>query len=68
VDRLGDIGCPAMVIASDNDYTPVAEKQAIVDRIPRAALVVMEDARHAVTAEKPEEFNALLDGFLTGQR
>jgi 3-oxoadipate enol-lactonase len=66
VDRLGDIGCPTLVIASDEDYTPVAEKQAIVDRIPRAALVVMEDARHAVTAEKPEQFNAVLDGFLAG--
>ena len=65
-DRLGDIDCPTMVVASDNDYTPVAEKQAIVDRIPRAALVVMEDARHAVTAEKPEAFNAVLDGFLAG--
>jgi pimeloyl-ACP methyl ester carboxylesterase len=65
-DRLGDIGCPTLVIASDNDYTPVAEKQAIVDRIPRAALVVIADARHAVTAEKPEHFNAVLDGFLVG--
>jgi 3-oxoadipate enol-lactonase len=67
-DRLGDLGCPTMVIASDNDYTPVAEKQAIVEQVPRAALVVIEDARHAVTAEKPEQFNAVLDGFLAEQR
>jgi len=65
-DRLGDIGCPTMVIASDNDYTPVAEKQAIVDQIAGAELVVIEDARHAVTAEQPEQFNAVLDGFLAG--
>ena len=67
VDRLGDIGCPTLVIASDNDYTPVAEKEAIVDQIAGAELVVMEDARHAVTAEQPEQFNAVLEGFLSGQ-
>ena len=67
-DRLGDIGCPTLVIASDNDYTPVAEKKAIVDRIAGAELVVIEDARHAVTAERPEQFNAVLDGFLSEQR
>jgi pimeloyl-ACP methyl ester carboxylesterase len=66
VDRLREVGCPTLVVASDNDYTPVAEKQAIVDRIPGAALVVIEDARHAVTVEKPEHFNAVLDGFLAG--
>jgi pimeloyl-ACP methyl ester carboxylesterase len=67
VDRLGDIGCPTLVIASDNDYTPVTAKEAIVDQIAEAELVVMEDARHAVTAEQPEQFNAVLEGFLSGQ-
>jgi pimeloyl-ACP methyl ester carboxylesterase len=67
VDRLGDIGCPTLVIASDEDYTPVEGKKAVVDQIPGAELVVIEDARHAVTAERPEQFNAVLDGFLSKQ-
>jgi pimeloyl-ACP methyl ester carboxylesterase len=32
--------------------------------IPNAKLVVIEDARHAVSVEKPEEFNTILMDFL----
>lgn len=62
--RLGEIQCPVLVVASDEDYLPVEEKQAYVARIPRARLVVIRDARHAVTAERPEEFNQVVGEFL----
>lgn len=63
-ERLGEIRCPTLVIASDQDYTPVAEKEAYVARIAQAQLVVIEDAHHAVTAERPEAFNRALAEFL----
>jgi 3-oxoadipate enol-lactonase len=61
--RLGEIQCPVLVVASDEDYLPLEEKRAYTARKPRARLVVIEDARHAVTVEKPEEFNAVVGEF-----
>ncbi|UCH61234.1 MAG: hypothetical protein JSV61_07060, partial [Anaerolineales bacterium] len=63
-DKLATIHCPTLVIASDHDYTPVEAKQAYVAQMPTAELVVIEDARHAVTVEKPAEFNQVLKAFL----
>lgn len=65
-DRLPDIHCPTLVIASDEDYTPVASKKAYVERMPSAKLVVIDDARHGVPVERPAAFNAALDAFLAG--
>lgn len=66
-DRLDAIRCPTLVIASDQDYTPVSLKEAYVARIPNAELVVISDAHHAVSAERPEEFNQVLLDFLMKQ-
>jgi pimeloyl-ACP methyl ester carboxylesterase len=63
-DRLAAIRCPVLVLAADQDYTPVAIKQAYVERLPDARLVVVPDSRHALPMEKPREFNAALDQFL----
>ena len=62
--RLGEIRCPVLVVASDDDYRPLEEKQAYTAKIANAKLVVIEDARHAVTAEQPEQFNKIVDEFL----
>jgi pimeloyl-ACP methyl ester carboxylesterase len=64
-DQLGSIQCPTLVIAADQDYTPVAAKEAYVARMPHAELVVIADSRHATPVERPEEFNAALQAFLS---
>lgn len=66
-DKIEDIPCSTLVIASEEDYTPVAVKKAYVQRMARAELVVIEDARHALPVEKPEEFNAAVEAFLVEQ-
>ncbi|MNZ48949.1 3-oxoadipate enol-lactonase 2 [compost metagenome] len=63
-ERLGQITCPTLVISADNDYTPVSLKQAYVDRLPSARLVVIEDSRHATPLDQPEQFNRTLLDFL----
>ena len=63
-DRLSSIDVPTLLISSEHDYTPISEKNRIAAEMPRADLVVVEDARHALPVEKPDEFNAILDGFL----
>jgi pimeloyl-ACP methyl ester carboxylesterase len=61
-DRLGEIRCPVLVIAADQDYTPVSAKEAYVAKLPRAELVVIPDSRHATPVDQPEAFNrAVLD-------
>ena len=65
-EHISKIGCPVLVVASDQDYMPLEEKKAYTAKIPNAKLVVIEDARHAVTAERPEQFNAALMEFLAG--
>ncbi|HEY72686.1 MAG: 3-oxoadipate enol-lactonase [Anaerolineaceae bacterium 4572_32.2] len=66
-DRLGDIRCPTLVIAADEDYTPMSLKEAYVAQIEQAELVVIQDSRHATPVEQPEQFNQALMTFLARQ-
>jgi 3-oxoadipate enol-lactonase len=66
-DRLEEIRCPALIVAADQDYTPLAVKEACAARMPHAELVVIEDSRHGTTADQPEAFNAAVLAFLARQ-
>lgn len=66
-EQIENIRCSTLVLASDGDYTPVAAKKAYVERMAIAELVVIEDARHALPAEKPREFNTAVEEFLLEQ-
>jgi pimeloyl-ACP methyl ester carboxylesterase len=66
-DRLSEIPIPTLVVAADADYTPVAAKQAYVAKMPHAELAVVQDARHALPVERPDEFNAVVAAFLSKQ-
>jgi pimeloyl-ACP methyl ester carboxylesterase len=68
VDRLGEIRCPTYVIGADGDYFPTEEKEIYVQRIPGAKLIVIENTRHALPAEKPDVFNTVVADFLAGLR
>jgi pimeloyl-ACP methyl ester carboxylesterase len=63
-DMLGEIACPTLVIAADEDYTPLEDKQQIVTKMKNAELVVIEDSRHATPVEHPELFNQSLGAFI----
>jgi 3-oxoadipate enol-lactonase len=63
-DRLGGITCPVLVISGDRDYTPVAAKEPYVRALPDARLVVIDDAGHACTMERPAEVNRVIRDFL----
>jgi pimeloyl-ACP methyl ester carboxylesterase len=67
MDRLEVIGCPVLVIAAVEDYTPVETKVRYVKEIPHGELVVIEDSRHATPADQPEAFNQVLMDFLRVQ-
>jgi len=63
-DRLGNIQCPALIIAAEHDYPPLAHKEAYAAKMPDAELVVIRNSRHATPIDQPEKFNAALRAFL----
>lgn len=62
--RLGEITVPALVVAADHDYTPLSFKQNFVGELRRGTLTVIENSRHAVPIERPEQFNEVVLRFL----
>ncbi|MDP6456465.1 MAG: alpha/beta hydrolase [Candidatus Marinimicrobia bacterium] len=63
-DRLGELHVPTLVLSAEHDYTPLNVKEAYVSQMLGAELVVIEDSYHGLPAEKPEEFNHAVAGFL----
>jgi len=63
-NRLSRITCPVLVISADQDYTPVAQKQAYVDELAHAKLLVITDSHHATPVDQPQQFNQALLNFL----
>lgn len=64
MDRLADVKCPVLVVASDQDYSPLEHKEEYVRRMPRAELTVVDDARHGLPLEWPEIYNDRVRAFL----
>jgi 2-succinyl-6-hydroxy-2,4-cyclohexadiene-1-carboxylate synthase len=64
-DRLSHLAIPVLILvgARDTRYSEVAE--AMRSRIGAARVVRVEGAGHCVHLERPDEFAALLGGFLT---
>ena len=64
--KLPAIQCPVLVVAGDQDYTPVAWKRDYTSKMPHASLVVIPDARHMMPVETPEPFHDAIIPFLSG--
>jgi pimeloyl-ACP methyl ester carboxylesterase len=64
LDRLPVLTCETLVIAADNDYTPLAEKRIEAALFPSAEFVVVENSRHGTPFDAIERFNALVLDFL----
>ena len=63
-EHISKIRCPVLVIASDQDYTPVEWKRAYAAQIPGAVVAVLRDSRHVAPMDQPEEFNRVVLEFL----
>ena len=64
MDQIGTIDAPVLVLTADEDYTPVSIKEAYLDKLPHARLLVIEDSRHATPLEQPDAFNTAVMDFL----
>lgn len=63
-DWVAGIHVPTLVIAAEEDYTPVEEKERFVANMPNAALKVIRNSRHATHFDRPETFNRMVVEFL----
>ena len=64
-EQLPAIACRALVMVGDQDKaTPVEMAKMIVDRIPRAELVILESASHLSNLEQSDAFNRAVLAFL----
>lgn len=66
MDKLPAITCPVLVVAGDQDYTPVAWKRSYTSKMPHASLVVIPNSRHLTPVEAPELFHHAIIPFLVG--
>ncbi len=64
MDRLAEIATPTLVVAADQDYTPVAWKRAWAARMPDARVAVVAGSRHGTPVDRPDALNATLEEFL----
>ena len=64
LSQLAAIDTPTLMLTGDQDYSPVAIKQAIVDAMQNAKLVVVENSGHGTPIEKPNETNQAIDEFV----
>ncbi len=65
MDRLSRIDAETLVLWGDRDRTYAwPQIETLWTQIPKSHLAVVPHAAHAVHMERPDMFNALLDGFL----
>jgi pimeloyl-ACP methyl ester carboxylesterase len=65
LDRLGDIGCPTLVVQGTEDMlVPLGDAYEFERRIPMATTLILEDTGHVPQFERPAAFNRGLLEFL----
>jgi pimeloyl-ACP methyl ester carboxylesterase len=65
-DCLPYIKNETLIVSGEQDLTvPLPVQRLLADKIPSACQVIISGAGHAVTGEKPEEFNKVLIQFLS---
>ena len=63
--KMGKIRVPTLVVWSDGDHTcPVRSAELIVERVPKARLVLMQGCAHNPHLERFESFHDHLRGFV----
>jgi pimeloyl-ACP methyl ester carboxylesterase len=67
MDHLSEVRAPCIVICGAEDrMTPVKYSHYLVDQIPNAEMVVVEDAGHMVMLEKPDVVAGAITDFVRG--
>jgi 3-oxoadipate enol-lactonase len=68
-DRIGDITAPTLVVVGSEDpVAPPGLGRRMADTIPKADLVVLDDAGHLANVGRPDRFNAAVLDHLENHR
>jgi 3-oxoadipate enol-lactonase len=67
--RLSEIKIPTCVIGGEEDILKPVDpySKLIHEQIPNSQLFIVQDSGHAITFEKPDDFNKITMDFLTSQ-
>jgi len=63
-NRLSEINCPVLVVASEFDYTSIEEKAIYTKAMSFAEMVIIENSRHGVVFDQPDKLNQVIFDFL----
>ncbi|MBB5606784.1 MULTISPECIES: alpha/beta fold hydrolase [unclassified Janthinobacterium] len=63
--RFDALTMPVRILAADQDYTPVASKQAFAAQFPHCEFEVIANSRHATPLDQAQRVNTLLRSFLS---
>jgi pimeloyl-ACP methyl ester carboxylesterase len=63
-DDLRVIQTPTLVVAGDDDLTPLSHSCSLYEALPKGQLAIVPGASHAVGWEKPELLGSLITAFL----
>lgn len=63
-DRLDSLKLPVLVLAADQDYTPLQDKLIYLDEMANARLEVIKDSRHVSHIDQPEIVFDLVKNFI----
>jgi len=66
LDRLDSLHSRVLLIAAENDYTPLAEKIALAKQL-QAEMVIVRGSRHGTPFDSVNVTNACLSAFLADQ-
>jgi proline-specific peptidase len=67
MDRLGEIDVPTLLLGGRYDECRPGHLEEMHRRIAGSRLAIIEDASHLCFAERPGEFNDLVNSFLDGR-
>jgi len=66
-ERASAVRVPTLILCGDSDaITPPALSEELAAIIPGSKLHIIEGASHLANLDKPAEFNAVIDDFLSG--
>jgi pimeloyl-ACP methyl ester carboxylesterase len=64
MDRLAEIRIPTLLVGGRHDECTPGHMHAMRARIPGSQLETIQDASHLCFAERPAEFNKIINSFL----
>ncbi|NDL56240.1 alpha/beta fold hydrolase [Phytoactinopolyspora mesophila] len=67
-DDLGRVGCPALVVAADDDIVTLEHTVELYRALPDGYLAIVPGSSHLLLHEHPDHCTQLIGAFLAGHR